>query len=435
MNPSYPFSRRDFIRTSGKAATALAATSLAAPAVLRGASPTTDPVRIGHIGIGTRGGTLMRYTGSIDACKVVAVCDVYQPHVRKAVELSNNPEVKTYAKYQDLLNDPQVEAVVIASPDHWHEKMLLDAIDAGKDVYCEKGWTVSVASAKRMRDAIKQSGAIMQLGHQGRQLPSADVARQMILDGALGEVTLVNIGRFFNGTPERPPWRWYGWYSNYDRPDPRDVIRELDWDAWLGDAPNIDFNDRHFWHWRCYWPYGTGQAGDLLSHETDFVQSVLQYGIPDTCTTIGHNAYWHDDREVPDTWTSSFVFEKQNCTMTFEGSMNSERQQTPEFIGRDGRMIFNKIGQDASMFEIYADEPAYKPSRYPQPEPTFFFAPGREHRKPTHMEDFLHCVRTREKPSCDEDQAFIEAATLMMSVESYMQKRQVRWDPVNEVII
>jgi hypothetical protein len=121
--------------------------------------------------------------------------------------------------------------------------------------------------------------------------------------------------------------------------------------------------------------------------------------------------------------------------VTFEGCMNSRRTQTPELIGREGRMIFSGIGQDAKMFETYADEPAYRPAKYPQPEPTYFFTAGKEHRKPDHMADFVNCVRTREKPQCNEDEAFIEVATLLMSVEAYKQKRQVRWDAVKEEIV
>ena len=107
-------SRRDFIQTTGKAAAA----SLAAPAILRGASATDDPVRLGHIGLGTRGGNLVRYTGLLDACKVVAVCDVYKPHLEKGVRLSNNAEVRAYGSYHDLLDDPQVGTVPRSTPDH-----------------------------------------------------------------------------------------------------------------------------------------------------------------------------------------------------------------------------------------------------------------------------------------------------------------------------
>ncbi len=430
-----PISRRDFIQTTGKTAAALAASSVAAPYVVRGVSPTANPVKVGQIGLGTRGGNLIRAAASKDACKIVGVCDVYQPHLQKGVDSSNNPDVKTFVDYTEMLADPEIEAVIIATPDHWHEKMLIDAINAGKDVYCEKGWTMSVAAAKRMRRAVKKNKAIMQLGHQGRQLAAADVARKMIEDGAIDEVTLVNVGRYFNNEPDKAPWRWYGGYSIYDHPDPAKVIKQLDWERWLGDLPKIDFNERHFWHWRCYWPYGTGQAGDLLSHEMDHVQTVLRYGIPDTCNTTGHNAYWKDDREVPDTWISSYAFEDKDCTVVFQGCMNSNRNQTPEYIGRNGRIIFDSIGQSAKMFEVYPDEKMYKPAVYKQVEPSYFFRAGKEHVKPDHMDDFLNCVRTREKTQCNEDEAFIEAATLLMSVESYKQKRQVRWDREKERIV
>ena len=435
MNPQDTVTRRDFIQTSGKTAAALAVGIGAAPTVLRGVEPTAEPVRVAQIGIGTRGIDLMRAAGSCKACKVVAICDVYKPHLQRGIEPSNNPEVKTYLDYKEMLADPKIEAVIIATPDHWHEQMLLDALAAGKDVYCEKGWTTSVAAAKRMRKAVKDAKAVMQLGHQGRQLAAADVARKMIEEGTIGEVTLINTGRFFNGAPERPPWRWYGYYNVYERPDPKQVLQDLDWKRWLGALPEIDFNERHFWHWRCYWPYGTGQAGDLLTHELDHVQAVLRYGIPDTCVTAGHNAFWKDDREVPDTWHSTFVFEERNCTVTFEGSMNSRRSQTPEYIGRKGRMVFSDIGQSASQFEVYGDEPAHRLAAHPRPEPKDFFNPGKEHRKPDHLTDFFTCVRSRGRTQCNEDEAFVEVVTLLMSVEAWRQKRQVRWDREKEEIV
>lgn len=431
MTPISSQTRRDFLQTTGIAA----AGAIGAPAILRGAEPTSEPVRVAQIGIGTRGENLIRVAGSKPSAKVVAICDVYKPHLQRGVEPANNPGLKTFTDYREMLADPQIEAVIIATPDHWHEKMLLDCVAAGKDVYCEKGWTMTVESAKRMRKAVKDAKAVMQLGHQGRQLAAADEGRRMIEEGALGEVTLVNTGRFFNGSPERPPWRWYGTYSNYERPDPKQVIKDLDWERWLGDCPSIDFNERHFWHWRNYFAYGTGQAGDLLSHELDHVQTVLRHGIPDSCVTHAHNAFWKDDREVPDTWLSSYVFEDKDCTVFYEGCMNSRRSQTPEYIGREGRMIFDSIGQNASLFEIYADGHAHQIAARPQPQPTFFFKPGKEHRRPDHMQDFLDCVRTREQPRCNEDEAFIETVVIAMSMASFREKRQVRWDREKEEIV
>lgn len=430
MNKSSDMNRRRFLKTAGTAA-AVAATG---PAIVGAAEPTSDPVRIAHIGTGVRGGDLIKYTGPHKGAKVVMVCDVYKPHLERGVEASNNPDVKTVTDYHDVLADPQVEAVIIATPDHWHEQMLIEAVNAGKDVYCEKGWTISIDAAKRMRAAVKQQGRVMQLGHQGRQWPAAAAGGDLIRANRIGPLTFVKVGRYFNGTPERAPWRWFGNYSWYDRPDPAQVRADVDWEKWLGPAPAIDFNERHFWHWRCYWPYGTGQAGDLLSHEMDFVQTVLGWGIPDTCMCAGLNAFWKDDREVPDTWLATYQFESQNCSAIFEGSMNSDRRQTPEFIGRDGRLVYNGIGQDANRYEVYPDVPAWRMGDTPV-EPVDRFDPAVAPSQPTHMEDFFEAVRTRKTPLCNEDEAFIEAATLLMSVESYKQKRQVRWDKEREEIV
>jgi predicted dehydrogenase len=422
--------RRKLLAMGGCGASAL----ISFPAVLRGVSPTSEPVRVGHIATGTRGWDLIKYTGSTDTAKVVAVCDVYKPHMQRGVEAAGNPDVKTYLDYRDLLADPRVEAVVIATPDHWHEQMVIDASNAGKAIYCEKGWTMSVAAAKRMREVVKKNRTVVQLGHQGRQYAASAEAGKLIREGMLGPVTLVKTGRYSKRAAERPVWRWYGYYSWFDRPDPKQVVRDLDWNRWLGPAPKIEFNERHFWHWRCYWPYGTGQAGDLLSHELDYVQSVLRYGIPDTCVCAGLNAYWKDDRESPDTWIATYQFEKEDCTVIFEGVQNSSRNQTPEFCGRDARMVFNAIGQDAGRFEVYADGPAWTMGGR-SPKLIHRYDPTKAPRWPNHMEDFLQCVRTGQKPRCDEDEAFIETVTYMMSMESYHKKRQVRWDARNEEIV
>ncbi len=413
---------------------AAGAAVLGAPAILTGAEPTADPVRVGHIGAGTRGWDLIKYTGAIESAKVVALCDVYAPHLERGVQAANNPELKRYRDYRELLADPQVEAVIIATPDHWHEQMVLDAVRAGKAIYCEKGWTLSVEAAKRMREAIKKSSTVFQLGHQGRQYPATAEAGRLIKEGVIGPVTLVHTGRYFNGAKEQAPWRWYGYYSCYDRPDPAQVIKDLDWEAWLGPAPHIDFNEQHFWHWRCYWPYGTGQAGDLLSHELDHVQCVLQWGIPDACMCTGFNAFYQDGRETPDTWLANYTFEKHNCSVTFEGCMNSSREQPPEYIGKDGRLFFNAIGQDANRFVIYPDAPAFA-HMGKQLKPTTHYDPSEHPKWPSHMDDFLHCIRTGERPRCNEDEAFVEVVTLLMSVVSYHEKRLVRWDPGNEQIV
>ena len=426
MTTEHGISRRTMLAAS--------AAALVAPAIIGKAELEDDPVRVGLIGGGTRGIDIARYLGAFRGAHMAAVCDVYTPHIERCIEAGGNPDAARYRDYHQLLDDPNVEAVVIATPDHWHAQMVIDAADAGKAVFCEKPLSKTMDEAKRMRDAVRRNNTVFQLGHQGRQHPATAEAGRLILDeNRIGHVTYIKTGRFFNGTMEQAPWRWYGYYSVWERPDPNEVLDELDWEAWLGPAPSIDFNERHFWHWRCYWNYGNGQSGDLLSHELDHVQTVLGWGIPDTCTCAGHIAYYHDDREVPDTWLANYWFDDHDCAVSFEGIMNSNRDQPPEYIGRDGRLIFNAIGQDASTFHIYGDHPAYPHmGRYSEPEEAYDRQAGP--RWPNHMEDFLQCVRTGETPKCNIDEAFIGAATMRMSVESYFQKRTVRWNRATEEI-
>ena len=448
MNEQMRLTRRTFLETTGKGGATMAAMGIVAPAVLSAKSP-NEIVGVGCIGLGVRGGTLIRQIAGrpdqgpgVEGTKVMAVCDVYKPHRQKGVDKSKNPEVKTYLDYRELLANPAVDAVTIATPDHWHSQILIDAANAGKSIYIEKGWTRTIAEAKAMHKAIKKNKTIMQLGHQGREREAGIQATQLIKENSLGPVTLVRTGRFENRPMGKNIWRWYGGYGQYERPDPAQVQRDLDWDRWLGPAPKCPFSMERFWHWRCYWNYGTGVAGDLLSHELDFVQSVLGYGIPDTCSCAGLNALLKDGREVPDTWNTVYGFEKHNCTVTFDASMNTSAQvQAPEFYGKDAVLKFDTIAQSVHTFDVFAERcsPKYGPQiengKIPYGTPFMKFDPDKTPKQPVHMQDFFNAVRSGKKPKCDEDQAFIETATFLMAVAAYKEKRQVRWDPETQEII
>jgi predicted dehydrogenase len=161
MSDQMSFTRREFIGTTGKATTALAAASAFGPSILSAKSP-NETIGVGCIGLGTRGGDLIKGVVNCDGVRVTAVCDVYGPHRQKGVERSMNTDVKPYTDYHELLADKNVEAVVIAVPDHWHCQMVLDAVKAGKDIYCEKGFSRTLAEAKQMRDALKASRVVFQ---------------------------------------------------------------------------------------------------------------------------------------------------------------------------------------------------------------------------------------------------------------------------------
>jgi predicted dehydrogenase len=384
---------------------------------------------VGCIGLGTRGGDLLNVLAGTPGVKVVAVSDVHGPHRQKGLERTQNPQAKSYVDYRELLADQNVDAAVIATPDHWHCQMVLDAVKAGKDIYCEKGFSRTLAEAKLMRDALKQSNVVFQLGHQARQATCALQAKELIAQGIIGPITLVRTGRFKSTLPDRPNWRWYGYYDQWERPDPAQVRKEVNWDLWLGPAPKIPWHERHFWHWRCYYAYGTGYAGDLLSHEMDFVQYLLGHGIPDKCVCSGQIALLRDDREVPDTWVATYQFEKLGRLVTFEGSMNTNDRQPVTICGRDTTLRFDAIAHDVSTFEII---PAGHNRNPGLPKG---YERGKTPMPPNHVVDWLNCVRSRGTPKCSTDEAFVETATVLMSLKSQQENRMVRWDPAREEIV
>jgi predicted dehydrogenase len=206
MNETSILNRRQFLRSTGEAAAGLAAASSFAPALLSAPSP-GNTIGVGCIGLGTRGGDLIDAVAHAPNVKVVAVSDVYGPHRQKGIQRSLNPEAKAYVDYRELLADRNVDAVVIATPDHWHCQMVLDAEKAGKDIYCEKGFSRTLAEAKLMRDALKKSKVVFQLGHHARQATCALQAKELIAQDILGPITLVRTGRFKSTEPVQLGWR------------------------------------------------------------------------------------------------------------------------------------------------------------------------------------------------------------------------------------
>lgn len=435
--------RREFIQKS-TAGTAVFAAMTGAPAILSSLGQ-NDVIGTGHIGIGVRGGTLLTDVsgreggGGIPGTRVEAICDVYKGHLEKGIQRSMNPEARGYVDYQDLLADPGVDVVIIATPDHWHKQMLLDAAAAGKDVYIEKGWTTNIADAKIMRKAVKDSGIVMQLGHQSRGQKAGVQAKELIDEGILGDITLVETSRFMNGPRDRATWRWYGWYNHFERPEEAQVKQDVDWERWLGKTKKKPFNMEHFWHWRCYMEYGTGAAGDLLSHEIDFVQAVLRHGIPDTCVTHAQNNLLLDGREIPDTWYTIYGYEDERRTVTFDCSMNaSVEKQAVVFRGKDAAMVFDSIAQSVSDFKVYAEPSDKYGEKLAQGElknPIASFDNAKTADIPSHMQDFFNCVRSRQKPKCNVDEAFIETANIVMAMKAFQEKRMVRWDAQKEDVV
>lgn len=439
--------RRDFLKQSSTGAAAVALMT-SAPAVLSAEYSPNEVIGVGHIGVGVRGGELVttvagepeRDKPGVKNTQIRAICEIYQPHLEKGIKLSGNPNAKRYHNYEDMLADKEIDAVVAAVPDHWHSRIVIDAANAGKDIYIEKCWTRTIPEAKEMLKAIKFNGTVMQLGHHQRASTAAIQAREVIQQGTLGEVGFVRLGCFRNRPRDKAEWRWYGGYDQFVRPEEAQVKKDLDWKRFLGSAPYHPFSMERFWHWRCYWDYGTGIAGDLLSHAFDFANYILRLGIPHSAACSGNINLLKDGREAPDIWNVVYEYPDRGTTVLFSSTFNSQlfspNTDELEIRGKDALM---KTSMES--FDVYAEDTQDKwkakiDSGEIKPEKPFLsFDPKKTPEQPGHMEDFINCMRTRKQPKDNEDEAFVEAVTCIMSVIAYQEKRTVIWDPEREEVV
>src|SRR5947207_4173306 len=254
------FSRREFIGIGAAAAGASFGlkTIFLAPdplwALPQAAAP-RDRVRFGMIGIGMQGSGLLANSIELPGVECAAACDLYDGRHTLAKEIVR-PNLPTTRRYQELLENKDIDCIIAAVPDHWHKEIVVDAVAAGKDVYIEKPMSHSPAEGVAMVDAVKKAGRILQVGSQRVSSPDCAKAKEMIASGILGDLMIVegSLGR------NDPCGAWV-------YPPPPDLSpANLDWDTWLGSAPRQPFNPNVFARWRQWKEYGTGVAGDLLVH-------------------------------------------------------------------------------------------------------------------------------------------------------------------------
>jgi predicted dehydrogenase len=395
--------------------------------------------------------------------KITGVCDVFDTYGNMAREAAANinregssgqmgADVKRYANYKDMLASPDIDAVVIAAPDHWHGPMTIDAARAGKHVYCEKPLTWTVEETYEVRKAVKESGIVFQLGHQGRQTDAYQKAREAIEKNVLGPISLVEVTT--NRNDPNGAWVY---------PIHKDANQQtIDWQQFIGQAPWHDFSLERFFRWRCWWDYSTGLSGDLLTHEYDAINQVLGVGIPHSAISTGGIYFFKDGRTVPDVLTTVFEFPEKELSLLYSATLSSQMDRGKRVMGHDGYM------EMGNTLTIYADPNS---TRYAEkikqgiikPDmPIYSYIPGRGADTITsatekyfagrgllytyrngkrvdtthlHMKEWLDCIRTGKKPSCNIDAGFEEAMTAHMGTLSYMHKKQIFWDKENETII
>jgi len=325
--------------------------------------------------------------------------------------------------------------VFIATPDFWHAPMAVRAAEAKKHVYVEKALCRTLDEAKAIRKAVKENTVVLQLGHHQNSDPYFIKAKEIYRSGKLGKTVLART--YIDRTNPWPEWQFYTAYDITRRP--ADASREtIDWDRWIANAPIIPFDAERFFRWRCWWEYGTGIAGDLMSHQWDGVNMIMGMGIPEAVQTMGGLYFWTQDREVPDQWHVMFEYPRQSLNVTFACSFHNRHHGTNTYIlGRDATIEVHTdwCNVYAAEWKPEAMKKAAEARRTGVPVAPEYSMKKGELEVSSHMRNFIDCIRSGETPRCGIDRAWEEAVTVVMSVEAYRKERKVRWDPFKEIIV
>ncbi len=441
------FSRREFLGIGAAAAGA----SLAGKTILPGAQllqgpPRTvavsAPVRFGIIGVGMQGSGLLATSIELPGVECAAACDLYDGRHTLAREIVR-ADLPVTRRYQELLNNKDIDCIVAAVPDHWHMPIVVDAVRAGKDIYCEKPMSHSPADGLAMVEAARTSGRIVQVGSQRVSSRICAKAKEMISQGMLGDLMLVEgwLGR------NDPTGAW-------QYPPPPDLSpRNLDWDTWQGRVPKRAFDPLVFARWRCWKEYGTGVAGDLLVHLVSGMMFILGINEPPArAMAVGGIRRWKDGRNMPDVHAVLYSYGELPVYMRL--SLGTDMPETYRFQGSKGILEVTgstityspQSGEDSypsyyagsfprAMREAYLaqwhKENDARLSQTAMPETISFRGPDFDDIRP-HLSTFFEAVRTR--TPVVEDVVFGHHAALAchMANESYFRSSTVSWDAASK---
>ncbi len=419
-------SRRKFIQASTASAALAAATATKAE---HHSSP-GEKLRIGFIGLGVRNQmhlkSAMKLYNDNGSVEIAAVCDVfdrYRDEVVQKVYEGTKKKPKAIADYRDIINDDSIDAVVIATPDHWHARQTLDALAAGKHVYCEKPMTHTVEESLEVYKAWKASGLVMQVGVQSTQLPVWQDARERINRGDLGKVVQFQTEIFRNTAMGQ--WRYYKLTEDM-------TPKNIDWNMFLGTelglAPKMPFDRAKFAQWRCYWQFGSGMFTDLFVHRMTAMLAATGLRFPGRVSGSGGIMLEYDGRTVPD--VATVVADYHEGVQGFvTGTMVSQETPIKQTIrGHHGSFVFG-VGDGFTGFDFVAERPQVTHNSKIKSErievggaPDLHF---------THFENFCQAVIAGkpEMVKCDPELGAAAMVTVKLGSEGYKRGKVYHFDP------
>lgn len=449
-----------------------------------------DPIRIGIIGFGIRGPQLLRALGKATPAwiedtknnrpaqlaafieqenlnvKITGVCDIFDVRAEEAVEAFKEDGCKRYRHHEEMIASPDIDAVIIATPDHWHAPIAIKALQAGKHVYVEKPMTHNIRETYELREVVRSAKAKFQVGHQHRQTQSFITAKDIIKKKILGHVSLVTTNT--NRNSDNGAWQ----YNIHEKSSPQTI----DWAQFLGSAPQIPFNKEHFFRWRKWWAYGSGLSGDLMSHDYDRINCVLEMGMPKSIMASG-GIYCHNDgREVPDVFQVSMEYPEfstgsnrekgleKGMTFVYSATLGNQYGGRPTLLmGHDGTMELGNtlsvfVDSNSSRFKdqlknglmdpevpVYSYNPAAgdvdaitsATSKYFADKGLLWTYVDGKRVDPTtlHLKEWLSAIRNDTPVSCGIDEGFEEAMTSHMAGVSWKIGRRTEWDAATGRIV
>ncbi|HTM48157.1 MAG TPA: Gfo/Idh/MocA family oxidoreductase [Bryobacteraceae bacterium] len=406
--------RRDFIKGAGAALTTQIFTG-----AVKGAN---DRISVAFIGMGRMGMGNLGHAMKQPNVEIAAVCDVYQPHLEKAVAASargpnNEPGARPAARgvkdFREILNDKSIDAVCIATPDHWHPYMTVEACKHGKDVYVEKPVAVAVEEGRKMVQAARKYNRVVQAGTMQRSGAHFQKACEIVRSGQLGKVTFVRTWNYSNMKEE-----------GIGAPPDTAPAPGLDWEMWLGPAPERPFNANRFGvdpnafsHFRWFWDYAGGMMTDWGIHLLDIVQMAFDEAAPTAVTALGSKLFIKDNRETPD--TLQVTYEYPGFIATYENRLGNAQSMFQQNYG----ILFH-----GSKGTLFVDRGRYQ--LYPEKDSTLeeVTVKSSNNSNMAHWANFLECIKTRQKPVSDIEIGHRSTTTALLGNVALRSKLRIDWD-------
>jgi predicted dehydrogenase len=395
-----------------------------------------DRLRMGYIGLGNRGDQVHDAFLEHGDQVTTAVCDLREDYMDFAVKKSRTTPVR-YKDWRRVIDDKNVDAVAISTPDHWHAIMFINACRAGKDVYVEKPLSLTVKEGRRMVEVANETKRVTQVGIHRRSVKSLREAAEFVRTGGLGKVTVAKGYHVQN--------EWPNGIGNAPNIAPSN---EAEWDAWLGPAPKVPYNlNRTYYNFRWFYDYSGGQITNFGVHYMDFIRMALGERSPKAVTALGGRYAVNDNREIPDTCEVLWEFDK--CLVVFtqynaNGSSPNPKNAELEIRGTKGTMYLQsgrwEVVPERTTEVLFGQrtpldrnlERGYGPSKKPAMQPVQSSEQSGRADTTWHARNFLDCVKTRTKCHCDVEEGHLSTAATIIGHIALRTRSLLEWDPAAE---